>query len=72
VTELASTTIAVKEIHCAGCENTLRLALSRLDGVRAVKADAGRNDVVVLYDEAKLDEARLRQALAEVGYEPAD
>ncbi|MGH2449648.1 MAG: heavy-metal-associated domain-containing protein, partial [Chloroflexota bacterium] len=33
VTEMADATIAVKEIHCASCENTIRVALSRLDGV---------------------------------------
>ncbi len=69
---MASTTIAVKEVQCASCENTIRVALSRLDGVRTVKPDATRNDVRVQYDEAKVDEARLRRALAEVGYDPVD
>lgn len=69
---MASTTIAVKEIHCASCENTIRMALSRLDGVRAVKPDAASNEVRVSYDEAKVDEAGLRRALAEVGYDPVD
>jgi copper chaperone CopZ len=72
VTTVADATIAVKEIHCASCEKAIRVALSRLDGVRAVKPDAARNDVRVHYDEAKVDEARLRQALAEVGYDPVD
>lgn len=72
IAEMASTTIAVKEIHCAGCENTIRTALGRLEGVQAVKPDQARNDVRVSYDETKVDEARLRQVLAEVGYEPVD
>lgn len=72
VRDVASATIAVKEIHCASCENTIRTALGRLDGVRTVRPDATRNDVRVSYDQAKLDEATLRQALAEVGYDPVD
>ena len=27
------------EIHCGGCENTIRTALSRLEGVRSVQPD---------------------------------
>lgn len=67
---MASTTIKVKEIHCSSCENTIRTALARLDGVRAVRPEHARNDVRVTYDEAQVDEARLRQALVELGYEP--
>jgi len=67
---MASTTIAVQEIHCASCENTIRRALGRLDGVRSVRPDAASNEVRVSYDEAKVDEASLRRRLAEAGYEP--
>lgn len=67
---MASTTIAVKEIHCESCENTIRTALARVAGVRAVRPDHVRNDVRVQYDEARVNEARLREVLAEVGYEP--
>lgn len=69
---MASTTIVVKEIHCASCEHTIRTALGHLDGVRAVKPDQARNDVRVTYDETKVDETALRRRLAEIGYEPAD
>lgn len=67
---MAVVTIAVEEIHCAGCENTIRTSLSRLDGVRAVHPNRARNDVRIHYDEVKVDEARLRRTLSEVGYEP--
>jgi copper chaperone CopZ len=67
---MASVTIEVKEIHCESCARTISTALGRLDGVRLVRPEPIRNDVRVSYDEAKVDEARLRQALAEVGYDP--
>lgn len=70
VTDVASATIAVKEIHCSSCENTIRTALGSIDGVHSVRPDVTRNDVRVSYDETQVDEARLRRALAEIGYEP--
>jgi len=69
---MATTTIAVKEIHCASCENTIRTALGRLDGVQAVRPEASRNRVRISYDETKVDEPSLRERLAEVGYDPVD
>jgi copper chaperone CopZ len=36
---MTTTTITVREIHCGGCENTIRAALPRLDGVRGVQPD---------------------------------
>lgn len=69
---MASISIRVKEIHCASCAHTIRIALGRLDGVRTVVPSAERNGVRVNFDEAKLSEDRLRAALGEVGYEPLD
>jgi copper chaperone CopZ len=73
VKEAAMTTITirVREIHCGGCENTIRVALSRLEGVRSVEPDHRTNRVRISYDEARVGEAGLREALAGLGFEPA-
>ncbi len=68
---MTTTTIAVREIHCAGCENTIRAALSRLEGVHSVDPDYRTNRVRAAYDEARASEARLREALAGLGFEPS-
>lgn len=68
---MAATAIRVQEIHCAGCENRIRTSLSALDGVQAVKPSAERNDVRISYDDSRIDEQRLRAALADLGFEPA-
>ena len=65
-----TTKITVREIHCASCEHTIATVLSRLNGVLRVTLDAKTNQVKVSYDELALDEANLRAALAEIGYEP--
>jgi copper chaperone CopZ len=67
---MATTTFKVAEIHCAGCENTIRTALSGLSGVTLVVPSADRNDVKVSFDETRVTEEELRARLAEAGYEP--
>ena len=57
-------------MHCDGCERTLTLALTRLDGVRDAKADRNAERVTVHYDPAGVDERRLREHIAFVGFEP--
>jgi copper chaperone CopZ len=63
-------TIPVSEIHCESCENTIRVALSRLDGVLQVMPSAQANHVRVSYDETRVGEDGLRATLAELGYQP--
>lgn len=65
-----STTVAVEDIHCAGCERTISTALSGVAGVLSVNPSAARNDVRVSFDEASVGEAELRAKLAEIGFEP--
>lgn len=65
-------TITVEEIHCASCERTISVALTRLNGVLRVSADAATNQVQVHYDELALNEANLRSALSGIGYQPVE
>ncbi len=63
-------TFKVAEIHCAGCENTIRTALSGLPGVTLVLPSAERNEVKVSFDETQVTEEDLRARLDEAGYAP--
>lgn len=65
-----TTTITVGEIHCESCENTIRTALSALDGVIQVAPSAKTNQVKVSFDEQAISEDDLKERLSEVGYEP--
>lgn len=51
---MAKLEIPVKGMHCDGCERTLSLALTRLDGVLDAKADRRAERVTVHYDPAQL------------------
>lgn len=68
---MTTVTITVRQIHCGGCENTIRTALSRLEAVRDVRPDHRTSQVRVSYDKARVTEAGLREALAGLGFEPA-
>ena len=65
-----TTTISVNDIHCEGCENTIRTAFSQLDGVLRVAPSQQTNRVSVSFDEQAVSETELRKRLSEVGYEP--
>lgn len=67
---MVTRTFKVNEIHCAGCENTIRTALARLPGVSVVVPSAERNDVKVSFDDTQVAEGELRAILEEVGFEP--
>lgn len=69
---MTTTSIAVAQIHCGGCENTIRTALSRLNGVHTVQPSQRTNQVRVSYDGAVIGEADLRDTLSELGFEPTD
>lgn len=68
---MATATITVAQIHCGGCENTIRTALSRIDGVRTVQPSQRTNQVRVSYDETVVAETNLREHLSQLGFEPA-
>lgn len=65
-----TTTISVAEIHCENCENTIRGALSALDGVFYAAPSHKTNQVKVSFDEQMVDEADIKNRLAEIGYDP--
>jgi len=68
---MTTVTITVRQIHCGGCENTIRTASSRLDGVRSVQPDHRTSQVRISYDEARVSDAGLREVLAGIGFDPA-
>ena len=62
-------TYTVPAIHCEHCAMSIREELSEVDGVNAVDVDLERKLVSVAGRD--LDDAALRSAIAEAGYEAA-
>ena len=62
-------TYSVPAIHCAHCAMSIREEVSEVDGVDDVAVDLGTKLVTV--NGRELDDAALRAAIVEAGYEAA-
>ena len=62
-------TIRVRQIHCTGCERRIEQAVSRLDGVRQVKADHRNGEVRVVLDDTRTSDATIRTSITRAGFE---
>lgn len=64
----------VLEVHgmtCGGCENRVKTALTRLEGVSKADADHRAERVGVRFDSARVSEDEIRERIRETGYEVA-
>ncbi|MBN8614547.1 MAG: heavy-metal-associated domain-containing protein [Deltaproteobacteria bacterium] len=61
-------TLHVEGMHCATCPIAVRVAVSRLPGVREVTVSLEQARAVVAYDPAQVTPARIVQAIEEAGY----
>lgn len=64
-------TLKVPRIHCSGCVNTVTNAVRKLPGVQTVQASDVSKQITVEFDPARVDETKIRSALAAVGYPAA-
>jgi copper chaperone len=62
-------TFSVPEMSCEHCVRAVSQELEQVEGVASVAVDLGTKLVVVL--GAGLDDARLRAAIADAGYDAA-
>jgi copper chaperone len=60
---------SVPAIHCAHCAASIREEVSEVEGVKNVVVDLDTK--VVTVSGRDMDDARLRAAIAEAGYEAA-
>jgi copper ion binding protein len=58
--------IEVEGMSCAHCKRALEEAIGRLEGVRSVAVDLGKNQAVVEAEEDMLD--TIRRTIDEAGY----
>jgi len=63
-----STSLTVTGMKCGGCENTVIVRLTALDGIESVKASFKDQQVDVIYDPAKIKLDEIEDAIAEAGF----
>ena len=61
-------TLRVTGMTCGGCENAVKRALARLDGVREVTASHAGQQVGVTYDAGLVTPDQITSKIAAIGY----
>ena len=58
----------VTGMTCGGCENSVKRALARLEGVITVEASHSEQRVSVIYDAGRVTPDQLTEKIAAVGF----
>jgi copper chaperone CopZ len=61
-------TFSVKGWTCGSCAASTRIALKKVEGVEAVRADLEKAEVVVTYDDTKTAPDKMVRAIEKLGY----
>jgi copper chaperone len=64
-----TTRLAVPDVHCEHCKQTLEGAVGALDGVSGVDVDVPRKVVTVSHEPARAPADRITTAIEDQGYE---
>lgn len=62
-------TLDVHGMTCGGCENAVRNALTRLDGVIKVEPDHAGDRVALRFDEGRVSEDEIKERIRLAGYD---
>ena len=65
-------TAPVRGMHCAACVGKVERALTSVPGVESASVNLATEQAAVVFDSARTDLARLREAVAGAGYELAE
>lgn len=60
--------LKVPTIKCEGCVETIRTALSKLEGVQTVEGDPNRKEVTVTFSPDQLSESEIRTVISGAGF----
>jgi copper chaperone len=66
---MTTVTIAVPEIHCDHCKNSIEGAVAPLGGVQQAVVDVPARSVTVTYDADTIDRGALVRAIEDLGYQ---
>jgi copper chaperone CopZ len=71
VTAARTDVVAVRGMHCGGCERTVAIAVQALPGVGSARADFVAEEVEVTYDPTETGLDAIRAAVRDAGFTPA-
>lgn len=62
-------TLPIKGMHCASCVMKIEKKLKSTEGVADAMVNIANEKATVTFDESKLDEQKIKQAIRETGYD---
>ncbi|HEX2924187.1 MAG TPA: heavy-metal-associated domain-containing protein [Chloroflexota bacterium] len=65
-------TLKAPNISCMHCVGAIKRAVGKLDGVSEVEGNPTTREVTVTFDPARVDLAKIKDAMAEEGYPAAN
>jgi copper chaperone CopZ len=65
-------TIKVEGMKCAKCSGSVSKALKATEGVEDVQVSHDKGEAVIKYDDAKLDETKLREVINKTGFKAVE
>jgi len=63
-----TTRIKIEGMHCGGCASSVAKKLKATPGVESVEVSFENKEAVVIYDDKKTNDAKLREAVASTGF----
>jgi copper ion binding protein len=66
--EMTELNLQVEGMDCGGCEDSIRKAVSQIEGVKSVSANHSSGKVQVVF-AGDVDETGVRSAIEDAGYE---
>ena len=58
----------ISGMTCTGCENTIKLSIEKLDGIKSVTASYTVGNAIVKYDTTKINLAQIAETINNCGY----
>ena len=60
----------ISGLHCENCCNTIERTLSKIKSISLAKVNLGENEVLINYDENKVELEKIRTAIRKAGFVP--
>lgn len=58
----------ISGLHCENCYNTIEKSLSKIKGIKLARVNLGENEVLINYDENKVELEKIRNAIRKAGF----
>ena len=72
VIEMEKIELKVKGMHCISCENKVKEAILKMNGVKDAKVEYSTEKATIDFDPIKTDSKNIMNTIKNVGYQPEE